>query len=185
MEGYSGILTEDEPPRPVTDYALANADREKTWCVSEQARFLRVVNYLSTPQDTNSPQAALLPWSLVKDALESGRIDIRSAPTLEKQFISAADLVRAIIKIAISSDAPVWCWTAPGFTLTLDQMVSAVKAAICRLDLAQPGVTFGSAFPPKPYLEPGWLANNGWFSELEFSNVVDLIESWISVTYMA
>lgn len=183
MEGYSGTSTEDEFPRPVSDYAVANAHRERSWCVSDQARILRMVNFLSTPQDKNSPQSSVLPWSLVKEALESGQMTVRSAPSSQKQFISAADLVRAILLIAVSTDAPVRCWTVPGFTMTLEEMASAVKAAISRLDLAQPSVTFGSEFPPRPHLEPGWLANNGWLSELAFSNIVDLLESWIRVTY--
>lgn len=181
MEGYSADFAEDAPPQPRTPYAQANADNEAAWLELADAsgHVLRIANYFAAPAATGSPQAGLLPWSLVTEALASGQIGVRSGPSLAKEFVSASDVARAVLMVLSTPAAPAVCATAPGASFTLAALVEAVQAALAQAGLSTPPASFGSDGPAVAACRSGWLAAEGWRGDLDAVSVRDAVADWI------
>jgi nucleoside-diphosphate-sugar epimerase len=181
LEGYSEDYSESSEPQATTPYALANAENEARWLAHGALRMhvLRITNYFCAPQTVESPQAQLLPWSLATEALEKGSIGIRSGPSLTKEFVSAADVTRAVTMIGGDSSAPLVCATVPGAPLSLRALAEACVTALERVGRGGVDVTFGLDQPPGASCLPGWLASTGWRGELTANLITDEVTAWL------
>lgn len=187
LEGCSVDYREDEPPQPRTPYAHANAENEAEWLrmAGTAGHVLRITNYFAIPSGTDSPQAGLLPWSLVTEALNSGHIGIRSGPSLVKEFVSALDVARAVLMVQEASSAPAVCATVPGAPFTLAALVEAVQEAFAQVGLAVPSASFGPDGPAAPVCRPGWLAGTGWRGGLDAAAIRDDVARWLELEAVA
>ena len=182
LESASGSVSGAAPADCNTDYARANAMNEREWlsAAPSQGHVLRLANYLCAPAGLDSPQAKLLPWSLVTEALSSGRITVRSAPTVARDFVSAVDVARAVLLIAREDTADSVCATVPAFHMDLQQMTDCVRRAFEAGGFPEPLVTFGTDEVASPALETDWLAANGWACSLTEVDVRHLVGEWLS-----
>ena len=182
LEGYDTDHTEDAEPRTRTPYAAANAGNEETWLdrAGTQAHVLRITNYFAAPSTGDSPQAQLLPWSLVTEALDTGHIGVRSGASLAKEFVGAADVAGAVVRVLQSNDAPQIVATIPGATLTMADLVTATQRAFVASGRPEPTASFGPDAPTTaPTIRPGWLAAHGWHGALTGDQVTDVITNWL------
>lgn len=168
LEGYDADYAEDAPPKPLTSYAEANAENEAAWlsAAGPTAHVLRITNYIAQPSSVDSPQASLLPWSLVTEALATGHIGVRSGASLAKEFVGAADVASAAVLILTAPDAPQIVATVPGAVLTMANLVSACQRAFVAAGKPEPTASFGADAPAGPACRPGWLESKGWVCEL-------------------
>lgn len=181
LEGYESSHAEDAPAHPTTAYGESNAANEGAWLDEggRTARILRITNYFAAPSSLDSPQAALLPWSLVTEALASGHIAVRSGASTAKEFVSAADVAKAVLLVLSSRQAPSVCATVPGAAMTLTDLVAACQAAFVAVGLREPTASFGPDGPAGPACLPGWLADAGWRGELTTSGVSQAVAAWL------
>ena len=181
LEGHDVDYLEDAPPRPRTPYAEANARNEEQWLAQggTAASVLRITNYFCQPASLASPQSLLLPWSLVTEALQAGRIGVRSGPSTSREFVSAADVAAAALVLV--ADRPVGgvCATTPGLAATLSDLTSAVQGAFRRIGLDAPAASFGEDTVAGPACLPGWLAERGWAGGLTLTDVEGAIADWV------
>jgi len=181
LEGYSEDYSESAESRATTPYAMANSENEIRWLAPEASRMhvLRITNYFCAPQTLDSPQALLLPWSLVTEALEKGSIGIRSGASLTKEFVSADDVALAATMIASDLSAPRLCATVPGAPLSLRALADACLIALERVGKEGVDVTFGPDQLPGATCLPGWLAHSGWRGQLTENLIADEITAWL------
>jgi nucleoside-diphosphate-sugar epimerase len=179
LEGYDGEPAEDAPPRPVTEYAAVNAENEALWSRCGGGFVLRITNYFAPPGAIDSPQAQLLPWSLVTEALSTGRISIRSGRALRKEFVSAADVASAAVALIDQADTPITVATAPGLMASLGELADACARAMVLTGRPEPAVSFGPDGPQPPVTRPGWLAAHGWQGQLSLDEITDIAADWI------
>lgn len=165
-----------------SDYACANADNEEEWLASapQYGHVIRLANYFCAPKGVDSPQTQLLPWSLVTEALTDGRITVRSASTVSREFVSAGDTAQALIAIAQAEAPARVCSTVPGLSLTLEQLTTSVSEAFRTHGLLPPEVSFGTDTASGPVLLADWLTANGWRSSLSAANITHVIGDWLS-----
>ncbi|MFM8155077.1 MAG: NAD-dependent epimerase/dehydratase family protein [Actinomycetes bacterium] len=187
LEGHSGRLTDDMAPLTTTPYARANAENEETWLATRDPRLrvLRITNYFAQPSGPNSPQAALLPWSLVTEALAAGTITMRSGPSLTKEFVGALGVAQGAVELLRAPHAPLTCATTPGLSLSLRELAEYCAAALSGAGHDAPTVTFGPDTPSGPGSEPGFLASIGWTCELTPEQIELAIAEWIRQHYSA
>jgi hypothetical protein len=140
---------------------------------------LRITNYFCAPQSFDSPQALLLPWSLVTEAVDKGSIAIRSGASLIKEFVSADDVARAVTLINSDPSAPRICATVPGAALSLQDLAGACLSALRSVGRDGVEVTFGTDGPPGVACLPGWLANCGWRGQLTEDLITEEISTWL------
>lgn len=181
FEGYSGEIADDAPPRARTDYALANAEHERLWLelAGPSAHVLRMTNYFAPPETLTSPQASLLPWSLVTEALETDHIIVRSAEEVSKEFVSAGDVASAVELLVTAPDAPRICATTPGAVISLAALVGACQGAFADCGLEVPAASFGTDANAGMSLRPGWLAQQGWAGGLDESTIRRSVAGWL------
>ncbi len=181
LEGYTEDFSEAAEPRATTPYATANAENEARWLASgaPAMHVLRITNYFSAPQRLDSPQALLLPWSLVTEALDKGSIGIRSGASLIKEFVSAEDVARAVTLIASDPSAPRICATVPGAALSLQALAEACLSALRSVGRVGVEVTYGPDGPPGVVCLPGWLASAGWQGELTANLITEEVTAWL------
>jgi nucleoside-diphosphate-sugar epimerase len=181
LEGYSEPVPDDAPPRPTTPYAEANALHEAQWLASTSTgTVLRLANYFCAPLSVESPQAQLLPWSLVTEALASGTITVRSSRDTMREFVDATDVASALLILSAAPEARVVA-TAPGVVVSLDDLAGAVSLALADTGRTRPVISFGpgpSVSPPRCL--PGWLAHQGWRSRLTPDSVRAVVGQWLA-----
>ena len=180
LEGWDGDVAEDAEARPRTPYAEANAANETLWLESGGRSVLRITNYICPPSSLGSPQALLLPWSLVTEAVGSGHIGVRSGAGLAKEFVGAEDVARAITLLLTAADAPAACATAPGRVLTMEDLAHATAEAVVRAGGSRPTVSFGPDGPSPAAVLPGWLAARGWAGALTPEALTGMIAEWLT-----
>ena len=182
LENARGPVPGSAPVDCHTDYARANAANEREWLAAAPTRgcVLRMANYFCAPSGEASPQTHLLPWSLVTEALSSGRVSVRSAPAVSREFVSALDVSRSLLQIAKAPEPPRICSTLPGLSMNLKQLSDCVGDAFERCGRSRPAVTFGTDESTGPTLDPDWLASHGWFCAMTDEDVVEAIEMWLS-----
>ena len=180
LEGYHEPVPDEAPPRPTTPYAEANALHEAQWlAATTTGAVLRLANYFCAPAGADSPQALLLPWSLVTEAARTGSIVVRSGPQTTREFVSADDVARALeILAAERPDARV-CSTVPGWQASLRDLVDSVVGAFGEVGRDEPHVSFGTEGRAAPPSEPAWLATRGWSSSLDASTVTAVMAQWL------
>lgn len=186
LEGYTGSASEDSPALVSSAYAKANAEGEDRW-LSEcgpSGCVLRIANYLCAPSGLHSPQAHLLPWSLVTEAWETGSIAIRSGPLTERVFVSATDVASALE--LLSSERPLSriCATVPGMLTTLADLVDMTGDAFIAAGLPRPEATFGTQSQSPWTMEPGWLSHHGWSCELNPVDLSGVIAQWLKAVVL-
>ena len=169
-------------PECHSDYARANAANEEEWleAAPTQGYVVRLANYFCAPSSFDSPQTQLLPWSLVTEAVASGRINVRSAPTVVREFVSAEDAAVAICSVASASDPARISSTTPGHSLDLRQLTDLVGDAFEMTGRMRPDVTFGEDASSGPTLQSDWLAAQGWSCTVTDEKVTDVVASWLS-----
>ena len=185
LEGYDGPLTDDLAPVTSTPYAQANARNEETWLASgaPRLRVLRITNYFAPPSGPDSPQALLLPWSLVTEALAQGSIAMRSGPSAVKEFVGASGVAQAaLVLLADPSEARI-CATTPGLPLSLKELAELCSDAVVETGRLRPAMSFGPDTAPGPVSEPGYLAGVGWACDLTPAQMQDAIAAWIRQNY--
>jgi nucleoside-diphosphate-sugar epimerase len=181
LEGHDVDYREDAPPYPVTDYARANANSEQEWLRvgGPRACVLRITNYFCQPSSPESPQSLLLPWSLVTEAMRSGRIGVRSGPSTSREFVSATDVAQAVRVLFDTPPPSRVCATNPGLPVTLSDLTGAVQGAFAALGRAVPSTSFGVDTGSAPSCQPGWLADLGCAGQLTLADVQKSIEDWM------
>jgi len=182
LEGYETDFSENSQALARTVYAQKNARNEELWLASggDSAAVLRLANFFSSPVTLDAPQAALLPWSLVTEALDTGAIGIRSGANFAKEFVSGADIARAVVALGDATSAPPIVATVPGLRVSMADFAGAVQRAFVRAGLPTPEVGFGPDGVASPQCSPGWLATAGWKVELSLGTIEDAIVSWIT-----
>ena len=182
LEGFTESVAGSAPAQCHSDYACANADNEQEWLAAapEFGHVLRLANYFCAPMGVDSPQTQLLPWSLVTEALSDGRITVRSASSVTREFVSARDVAQALVAIAQAESPARVCSTVPGLRLTIEQLTNFVREAFGNCGLALPEVSFGIDTASGPTLLPDWLAGTGWASTLTAGEVVAAVGGWLS-----
>jgi hypothetical protein len=182
LEDYETDFSENSQALARTEYALKNAHNEESWLVfgGHCAAVLRLANFFSSPVTRDSPQAALLPWSLVTEALDTGAIGIRSGANFAKEFVSGADIARAVVALGDSTSAPPIVATVPGLRVSMTEFAGAVQRAFARAGLQTPEVGFGPDGVSSPHCLPGWLATAGWKVELSLAAIEDASVLWIT-----
>lgn len=181
LEGWERDVPEDAEPRPTSPYGEANAALEAEWRAAggHAASVLRISNYFCAPSTRESPQAQLLPWSLVTEAMATGSISVRSSSDTSREFVDAADVAAALIELSRAEEGRVVA-TVPGAVLTLAQLVESVSGAFADADLARPTATFGPGpAAAQPRSLPGWLAGQGWRSRLTPDAVRAAVAQWV------
>ena len=179
MEGHDTDFEESAPVNPRTPYAQANCEIEQSWLTGSQAHVLRITNFFGAPHAYDSPQSMLLPWSLVTEALETGKVAIRSGPGTLREFVDSTDLVCALEIVAAASDPPTVMATVPGTRFTLADLTGIVADAFVMCDRAVPSFTFGADSVAAVRCRPGWLADQGWQGDLTAHHVTAVIAGWI------
>ena len=182
LEGYDADFSENSQAIARTAYAQKNARNEESWLASggHCAGVLRLANFFSSPVTRDSPQAALLPWSLVTEALDTGAIGIRSGASISKEFVAGADIACALEALGDSTSAPSIVATVPGLRVSMADFAGIVQRAFIRAGLPTPEVSFGPDGVASPQCSPGWLATAGWKVELSLTMIEDAIVEWIT-----
>ena len=188
LEGYETDFLESSPAVTRTAYAQNNARNEALWIEAggPSALVLRLANFFSSPSSLDSPQAALLPWSLVTEALSTGALGIRSGANFTKEFISGPDIATAVLCIASASASasasavPSVVATVPGLSVSMGDFAGVVQRAFARAELPVPDVSFGPDSAVAPQCASGWLAQSGWKVGLSLSAIEDAVAMWIT-----
>ena len=186
LEGYETDFLESSPAIARTIYAQNNARNEALWLEAggPSALVLRLANFFSSPSSLDSPQAALLPWSLVTEALSTGALGIRSGANFTKEFISGPDIATAVLCIASASASasavPSVVATVPGLSVSMGDFAGVVQRAFARAELPVPDVSFGPDSAAVPQCASGWLAQSGWTVGLSLSAIEDAVAMWIT-----
>ena len=181
LEGYGATAGESDPPAPTTVYGQANAMNESTWLAAtgDSGRVLRIANYFCAPSSRAAPQAGLLPWSLVTEAVDSGRIVVRSCPGTTREFVSADDVAAAIEILATERPMVGIVATTPGVVLRLADLVEATSQGLVDAGLPRPIATFGTLQTRPPTCEGTWLAERGWRAQLDAPTISACITGWL------
>lgn len=182
LEGYDGAVAEDAPAHPNTAYGEANAEGERRWleAAGPTASVLRIANYFCTPSAVDSPQALLLPWSLVTEALTTGSIAVRSGPQTTREFVSAGDVAAAVVTLVADRPASRVCATVPGWLASLGELVAATRHGFELAGRPAPEVSFGEEGRAHAPSSPGWLADKGWIGSMDARVVADAIARWLA-----
>ena len=184
LEGYETDFLESSPAIARTIYAQNNARNEALWLEAggPSAVVLRLANFFSSPSSLDSPQAALLPWSLVTEVLATGAVGIRSGANFSKEFISGSDIATAVLCIASASASavPSVVATVPGLSVSMGDFAGVVQRAFARAELPVPDVSFGPDSAVAPQCASGWLAQSGWKVGLSLSAIEDAVAMWIT-----
>ena len=182
FEGHTDNYSENSDANVTTVYAERNARTEEIWLGKggPSAVVLRLANFFSSPSTIDSPQAALLPWSLVTEALSTGAVGIRSGANFSKEFISALDIATAVLCISSASAVPSVTATVPGLTVSMADFAGVVQRAFARAELPVPEVSFGQDSAVAPRCASGWLTQSGWTVGLSLSAIEDAVAMWIT-----
>jgi len=181
MEGYDTSYGESDPVKPVSRYALANVAHEEAWLAAggDFARVLRLTNYFAQPTSRASPQSQLLPWSLLTELWEKGSLEVRSAPSVVKEFVSAEGVAAAATVLALAgASAPVVCTSTPGFTGSLKTLVQACRTVVRSLGKPEPQVNFGDEASVVALCQIGFLAGQGWAEPLNQQRLREELTLW-------
>lgn len=182
LEGLSGDIEEDAHAACSTPYAQANADNEAAWleAAPTYGSIVRITNYFCEPKLADSPQSLLLPWSLVIEAVRTEAVEVRSAASTSRDFVSADDVARAVLAVAESPASVRVCATAPSLTVSLADLAECTAAALADAGMPRPTISFGRVVGPVSTFRPGWLRQHGWSSSLSLDEMQRAITSWLS-----
>lgn len=179
LEGHSGMPSDNAHPAPETPYARANADLEGSWLAHRDTHVLRMANFFCAPAGPRTPQAELLPWSLLLEGLHTGHIDVRSHAQATKDFVSAHDVARAIEYVIMSVNAPRVLATSPGARLTMFDLAEASGAALRVTGRSAPSMSFGQKRTTSDPPSVGWLNDQGWTSEISLAQMIETMAQWL------
>lgn len=181
LEDAAGPLLGSADPDCHSDYARVNATNEQRWlsAAPSQGYVVRLANYFCAPSGGASPQTQLLPWSLVTEALSSGRITVRSAPTVAREFVSAHDAVMAVLTVARALSPARVSSTTPGYSMNLEQLTHVVGEAFERNGRVRPFATFGDDAATGPVLQSDWLADHGWSCTVTPEEMIQVVGNWL------
>jgi nucleoside-diphosphate-sugar epimerase len=182
LEGAHSSPQEGDPPSPTTEYGRANAANEAAWLdeTGPAGRVLRMANYFCAPSTRVAPQAELLPWSLVTEALETGGIVVRSGPGTTREFVSARDVAAAVEVLAGERPASGIAATVPATVLRLEDLVQATCLAFNDVGRPTPTWSFGTHEPAQPVCRGTWLAERGWHATVDAPSIRACITGWLS-----
>jgi len=182
LEGNTGLAHESDTGAATTEYANANLLNESEWLTLSgfTPRVLRLTNFFAEPLTPESGQASLLPWSLVRDAIETGHIAVKSDPEVTREFVDAESIARALETMSASiEECPPRIATAPGTVFTLSELCNCIRSAWVINSLDPPLVTFGSEVNAPARVEAQWLESMGWSCTLTSNTVTQAISSYL------
>jgi len=180
LEGFEQRPDEDASGRPLTAYGRANTKHEHLWLDAPHGRVLRLVNFFCSPTSIDSPQARLLPWSLLLEGWETGHIGVRSREDTTKEFVDSDDVARAIEVMVGFESASRTVVAGPGAVVTLRELGEASISACAQA--GRPGVqaSYGTESPNSSWsMAPGFLAGQGWSSELTLERMTAEMTQWL------
>ena len=182
LEDAAGPIPGSAAAECHTDYAQMNASNETVWrdVAPNNGYVLRLANFFCEPMGSDSPQTELLPWSLLKEALERGSVDVRSSPIVSREFVSSQDVAKAALAVSSAQTSEKVTSTIPGLRLTMEQLIGCVSVTLTSLGASDPVVTFGNDEAGGPQLLPDWLASHGWSSTLTPDRIADAMGHWLS-----
>ena len=180
LEGFEDRPSEEASGRPLTAYGRANAEHEQLWLEAPHGRVLRLVNFFCSPTSINSPQAKLLPWSLLLEGWETGHIGVRSRDDTSKEFVDSDDVARAVEVIVAFEPSCRTIVAGPGAVVTLRDLGEASISACARAGLLEVQASFGTESPNSSWsMAPGFLAGQGWTSELTLERMTQQMTQWL------
>lgn len=180
MEGATTDFVDDAPVAPSTQYGRANALCEALWLESAPSHrsVLRLANVFARPVHRHSPQAQLLPWSLIEEVRQTSQLHVRSGAGAVKSFVDPSDIARGLL-LMLKSGSPTITTTAPAFEVTLGELSAMVVRAFREVAQKEVHLSFGADEPEKPRCSESWLAGQGWRSGLGLDIIDHEIRGWI------
>ena len=180
LEGFQDRPSEDASGRPLTPYGRANTQHEQLWLKAPNGRVLRLVNFFCSPTSVDSPQARLLPWSLLLEGWQTGHIGVRSRDDTSKEFVDSDDVARAIEAVVAFEPSCRTIVAGPGAVVTLRDLGEASISACARAGLLEVQASFGTESPNSSWsMAPGFLADHGWTSELTLERMTQEMTQWL------
>ena len=182
LEGHAGLANESDPGSATSEYGLVNTGSENQWLTLSgvKPRVLRLANFFAEPATVDSGQRKLLPWSLVNDALITGEINVRSDPSVTREFVDSVDIAAALELMAELIDScPTYIATAPGLVLDLGSICECIGKAFESNALPPPKISFGTEHQAPARVEARWLESMGWKCGLNVNRVTESISSYL------
>ena len=180
LEGFEHRPNEDASGKPLTPYGRANSEHEQLWLEAPHGRVLRLVNFFCSPTSVDSPQAKLLPWSLLLEGWQTGHIGVRSREDTSKEFVDSDDVARAVEVMVASESARRTVVAGPGAVVTLRDLGEASISACAKAGLLEVQASFGTESPNSSWsMAPGFLAGQGWTSELTLERMTQEMTQWL------
>jgi len=180
LEGFEHRPDEDASGRPLTPYGRANTEHEQMWLKAPHGRVLRLVNFFCPPTSIDSPQAKLLPWSLLLEGWETGHIGVRSREDTSKEFVDSDDVARAIEVMVAFEPSCRTVVAGPGAVVTLRDLGEASFSSCAKAGWPEVQASFGSESPSSSWsMAPGCLADHGWSSELTLERMTEEMTRWL------
>jgi nucleoside-diphosphate-sugar epimerase len=182
LEGDRGVAKESDVGAATTEYAIANLENESAWLSlpAFSSRVLRLTNFFAEPVTEFSGQLFLLPWSLVTDAIVTGKVDVRSNSHVSREFVDSDSIAAAIEVMAVEIDkCPRRITTAPGMTMSLLELSDCIKKAFEINSMNPPNISFGHELNAPARVEAQWLESMGWTCTLTPEIVTQSISSFL------
>lgn len=182
LEGYSEAVDEAAKCRPATRYAKTNALCEYAWLKvpNQRATILRATNLFFSPTSRWSSQNSLLPWSVLREAVGLPSLVFNSGPESTRTFISIADLVDAILRIATSPPESRICCSLPGLTINLRRLSYLIGTALAATTGTEnTNVQFGEGASHPADIRASWLSTQGWTSRLGYEEITREMIKWL------
>ena len=180
LEGFEDRPDEDAPGRPLTPYGRANTQHEQLWLKAPHGRVLRLVNFFCSPNSVDSPQAKLLPWSLLLEGWRTGHIGVRSRDDTSKEFVDSDDVARAIEAMVGFEPSCRSVVAGPGTVFTLRDLGEASISSCAKAGWPKVQASFGSESSSSTWsMAPGFLADHGWSSELTLERMTEEMTRWL------
>lgn len=180
LEGFEHRPEEDASGRPLTPYGRANTKHEKLWLEAPHGRVLRLVNFFCSPTSVDSPQAKLLPWSLLLEGWQTGHIGVRSREDTAKEFVHSDDVARAIEVVVAFEPSRRTVVAGPGAVFTLRDLGEASISSCAKAGWPDVQASFGTESSSSSWsMAPGFLADQGWSSELTLERMTEEMTRWL------
>lgn len=132
----SGRITEFTEPTPVNDYGLSHLQAEQYVRMYEAEKsirgiVLRPTNFFGIPADIDSCNRwTLVVLSFCKEAVETGRIILRTPGYQKRNFVAVDDICVAIEKLSGVSNGPLLLHLFGRDTLTIRDLAMLVKQRV-------------------------------------------------------
>lgn len=146
------VIDEDTDPHPRTAYAAARLACEDTVRArgGPEVVVLRVTNAVGAPPDARVDRWSLLANDLCRQAVERGRLEVRSTGHQWRDFVALADVSRIVLAAAGTAVEPGTYNLGSGRPTTVAHLAALVADAAEGAGRPRPAVTFGAEGPTGP-----------------------------------